>query len=154
MLAHLRIMSVINLFTNMNTTRIAEFANLPRTTNNAEILELSQVGLIRESERSTPHMTYWELTPMGIELLDTYHRLLPADCLVSIDTLKERNRENCLKIINSLKESEKTKKTLLEQLGIANKELELCLTFLLRTGYLQLDESNNTLYYKLNISVM
>ncbi len=154
MLAHLRIMSVINLFTSMNTTRIAEFANLPRTTNNAEILELSQVGLIRESERSTPHMTYWELTPMGIELLDTYRRLLPADCLVSIDTLKESNRENCLKIINSLKESEKTKKTLLEQLGIANKELELCLTFLLRTGYLQLDESNNTLYYKLNISVM
>lgn len=154
MLAHLRIMSVINLFTSMNTTRIAEFANLPRTTNNAEILELSQVGLIRESERSTPHMTYWELTPMGIELLDTYRRLLPADCLVSIDTLKESNRENCLKIIYSLKESEKTKKTLLEQLGIANKELELCLTFLLRTGYLQLDESNNTIYYKLNISVM
>ncbi|WP_321417483.1 hypothetical protein [uncultured Methanomethylovorans sp.] len=150
MLAHLRIMSVINIFTSMNTTRIAEFANLPRTTNNAEILELSQVGLIKESERSTPHMTYWELTPIGIELLDTYRRLLPTESLIRIDTLKESNRENCFKIINALKESEKTKKALSEQLGIANKELELCLTFLLRTGYLQLDESNDTLYYKLN----
>jgi DNA-binding IclR family transcriptional regulator len=123
----------------MNTTRIAEFANLPRTTNNAEILELSQVGLIRESERSTPHMTYWELTPIGIELLDTYCRLLPSDSQISIDTLKENNRESCFKIIDALKESEKTKKALSERLGIANKELDLCLTFLLRRSYLQLD---------------
>lgn len=153
MLAHLRIMSVIEIFTSMNTTRVAEFANLPRTANNAEILELSETGLITESDRSTPGTRYWELTSKGMELMATYKRLLPAYSTIGLDTLKASGQEKCFRIIDSLKESEKTKNMLSDELDIANKEFDLYLTFLLRIGYVSIEESNNMIYYKLGPKV-
>jgi len=149
MLAHLRIMSTLEIFCNMNTTRIAEFAGLTKTTITDELAELAEAGIIAESTKSTDKMKYWELTERGNKLLNFYSDILTIDFKIRVDTLRKEKKEKCIQILNSLEKSEKTRTQLSNELGIINKELDLFLIFLDKTNLIEIDMINDTLCYKL-----
>lgn len=149
MLAHLRIMSTIDIFRNMNTTRIAEFADLTKTKITEELSELAEAGIIAESTKSTKTMKYWELTEKGTELLNFYSDILTIDFKIRVDTLRKDKREKCIQILDSLANSEKSRTDLSNELGIVNKELDLFLVFLEKTNQIQIDMINDKLCYKL-----
>lgn len=149
MLAHLRIMSTIDIFRNMNTTRIAEFADLTKTKITEELSELAEAGIIAESTKSTKTMKYWELTEKGTELLNFYSDILTIDFKIRVDTLRKDKREKCIQILDSLANSEKSRTDLSNELGIVNKELDLFLVFLEKTNQIKIDVINDRLCYKL-----
>lgn len=97
MLAHLKIMSTLDIFCNMNTTRIAEFADLTKTKIAEELSELSEAGIIAESTKSTDKMKYWELTEKGTELLKFYSDILTIDFRIRVDTLRTDKKKNVFK---------------------------------------------------------
>lgn len=149
MLAHLRIMSTLDIFRNMNTTRIAEFADLTKTKITEELYELTEAGIIAESTKSTKTMKYWELTEKGTELLNFYSDILTIDFKIRVDTLRKDKKEKCIQILDSLSKSEKSRTDLSNELGIVNKELDLFLVFLEKTNQIQIDMINDKLCYKL-----
>ncbi len=149
MLAHLRIMSTLDIFCNMNTTRIAEFADLTKTKITEELYELTEAGIIAESTKSTKTMKYWELTEKGTELLNFYSDILTIDFKIRVDTLRKDKKEKCIQILDSLSKSEKSRTDLSNELGIVNKELDLFLVFLEKTNQIQIDMINDKLCYKL-----
>ncbi len=149
MLAHLKIMSTLHIFRNMNTTRIAEFADLTKTKIAEELSELSEAGIIAESTKSTDKMKYWELTEKGTELLKFYSDILTIDFRIRVDTLRTDKKEKCIQILSALEKSEKSRTELSNELGIVNKELDLFLVFLEKTNQIQIDVVNDTLCYKL-----
>lgn len=147
--AHFKILSVINIYGNVNFTRIMHFSGNPEISTRNNLNELIKYGLVFEGTGDKGTRLMYSLTRDGLKYYNSNHSLIPDAFKINYLDMAPAIRENFKSIIAELEESPKTNSQLVENLDLTVNELNTYMKFLLAQEYVEQDLIDDIIYYVL-----
>jgi DNA-binding MarR family transcriptional regulator len=149
MIAHIRILFIINMFSRIPPTRLAQFTGLPEVSMKSELNELTKMKIIEENAGTKRIRTMLFLTEEGQKLYNYYENHFPEHVKSDIDNLQKRHYQQCKDILNSLAIKPMTLSEISNTTDIKRKELQMYLIFLEKNNHIEIKLEDNSLLHHL-----